>query len=181
MNPDHSQNWTGGRYIHSRALSWHVRDLLQAVFATELMAPSRCLWLISPWVTDIFVIDNRALSFIALEPSWGQGQVRLSQALLKLLDLGTTIHLATRPDTVTQRFAAQLRSLVAGWEQPPLHIHESSELHEKGILGDTYYLSGSMNFTYHGITLNEEAINFYTDPSVVAQHRITFINRWGGH
>ena len=34
-------------------------DLLQMLFLSELLAPSRCLWLVSPWISDIPVIDNR--------------------------------------------------------------------------------------------------------------------------
>jgi hypothetical protein len=30
-----------------------VRELLQIVFASELLAPSRCLWLVSPWLREV--------------------------------------------------------------------------------------------------------------------------------
>ncbi|GAA6620053.1 hypothetical protein NUACC26_058690 [Scytonema sp. NUACC26] len=45
----------------------------------------------------------------------------------------------------------------------------TEELHAKGILGDGYYLAGSMNFTYNGTTVNEEALTFETSTEVIAQ------------
>jgi phosphatidylserine/phosphatidylglycerophosphate/cardiolipin synthase-like enzyme len=45
-----------------------------------------------------------------------------------------------------------------------VRFHIAEELHTKGILGDGYYLAGSMNFTYNGITVNEEALNLRDIP-----------------
>jgi phosphatidylserine/phosphatidylglycerophosphate/cardiolipin synthase-like enzyme len=61
-----------------------------------------------------------------------------------------------------------------------VRFHIAEELHTKGILGDGYYLAGSMNFTYNGITVNEEALTYETSPEVIAEQQLIFINRWGG-
>ena len=37
-----------------------IRELLESLFAAELLSPSRCLWLVSPWLTDLELLDNRA-------------------------------------------------------------------------------------------------------------------------
>jgi hypothetical protein len=42
--------------------------LLAALFATELVAPSTCLWLVSPWISNVPVIDNETATFDALAP-----------------------------------------------------------------------------------------------------------------
>jgi hypothetical protein len=47
-------------------------------------------------------------------------------------------------------------------------------------LGDTFYLSGSMNFTGNGITVAEEAVVLHLSPEVVAESRVTLSERWGG-
>ncbi len=106
-------------------------------------------------------------------------QVGLSQVLGKLLELGTTVHIATRPDDHNDAFLDRMRR-IAEPEGFPLRLHSAQELHEKGILGDGFYLSGSMNFTFSGISLNEEAIHYSVDPPFVAENRILFANRWGG-
>jgi hypothetical protein len=37
-----------------------------------------------------------------------------------------------------------------------------------------------MNFTYNGITVNEEALTYETSPEVIAEQQLIFTNRWGG-
>ena len=148
------------RYIHTKATARQVPDLLQNIFVAELLSPSSCLWLVSPWVSDIPVIDNRTNGFLSFEPRWVRSLVSLSQVLAKLLELGTTVHIATRPDDHNTAFLDRMRRL-AEPDGLSFHVHSAEELHEKGILADGFYLSGSMNFTFNGITLNEEFVNRY--------------------
>ncbi len=51
------------RFIHSRLSTRHIPDLLQAIFVAELISPSRDIWIISPWISDIPVIDNQTNRF----------------------------------------------------------------------------------------------------------------------
>jgi len=170
-------NTRTGRIIHSRVSSRQVPDLLQAIFVAEMIAPSSCLWLISPWISDIPLIDNSANSFQYLNATWARGKVRFSQVLKALADGGTTIHVATRPLPHNYGFIGSLGEAAAS-DQIVIHLVE--ELHEKGIVGDTFYLGGSMNFTYNGISINEEAVIYETTPEIVAARRIIFNDRWGG-
>ena len=167
------------RYIHTKASARQVPDLLQNIFVAELLCPSSCLWLVSPWVSDIPVIDNRSNGFLAIEPRWVRSQISLSQVLTKLLELGTTVHSATRSDDHNNVFLNRMRGSAAP-DGLSIHVHLSDDLHEKGILADGFYLSGSMNFTFNGISLNEEAVQFTVNPSVIAENRIIFSQRWGG-
>ncbi|MEH2096321.1 MULTISPECIES: hypothetical protein [unclassified Nostoc] len=61
-----------------------------------------------------------------------------------------------------------------------MRFHITEELHAKGILGDGYYLAGSMNFTYNGITINEKVVTYETSPEAIAEQQLIFTNRWGG-
>ncbi|GAA6623066.1 phospholipase D-like domain-containing protein DpdK [Scytonema sp. NUACC26] len=165
------------RHIHSRLTSRQVPDLLQAIFVAELMNPSYCLWLVSPWISDIPIIDNTANTFLCLEPAWSRSRVRLSEVLANLAEQETTVRIATRPDIHNRSFIETLQTKTEGMN---CHIHITEELHAKGILGDGYYLAGSMNFTYNGITVNEEAITYETSPEVIAEQQVFFTHRWGG-
>ncbi len=167
-----------GRIIHTRSSALQVPDLLQAVFTAELLCPSRCLWLVSPWVSDIPILDNRTNGFSPIEPRWARSRVSLSQVLGRLLELGTTVRIATRPDDHNRAFLERMRRL-AEPDGLPLVLHSAEELHEKGILGDGFYLSGSMNFTFNGISLNEEAVHYSVDAAFVAKNRIHLSDRWG--
>ena len=167
------------RYIHSRLSSRQVPDLLQTMFVTELLTPSCCLWLVSPWISDIPVIDNSANTFLCLEPSWTRSRVHLSQVLATLAEQGTTLHIATRPDTHNHSFLEGLKTRIDRLDVA-VRFHIAEELHTKGILGDGYYLAGSMNFSYNGITVNEEALTYETSPEIIAEQQLIFTNRWGG-
>jgi phosphatidylserine/phosphatidylglycerophosphate/cardiolipin synthase-like enzyme len=167
------------RTIYSRASARQVPDLLQTVFVAELLRPSRCLWLVSPWVSDIPVLDNRANGFLALEPLWVRAPIRLSRVLVQLLRQGTTVHVATRPADHNRGFLQRLEEQARAGDLP-LFLHQAENLHAKGILGDGFLLAGSMNFTYSGISLNEEAVTFTTDPNEVARTRVELTQRWGG-
>jgi phosphatidylserine/phosphatidylglycerophosphate/cardiolipin synthase-like enzyme len=153
--------------------------LLQTIFVAELINPSQCLWLVSPWISDIPIIDNTANTFLSLEPSWSRSRIRLSQVLATLAEQGTTIHIATRPDSHNRAFIDQLKTRISNMDVA-VRFHVQEELHAKGILADGYYLAGSMNFTHNGITVNEEALNYVTDPPVIAEQQVIFQNRWGG-
>jgi phosphatidylserine/phosphatidylglycerophosphate/cardiolipin synthase-like enzyme len=61
-----------------------------------------------------------------------------------------------------------------------VQLHQKEELHAKGLVGDSFALNGSMNFTFNGITVNEEELNYYTDPTAIAERKIILTERWGG-
>ena len=51
--------------------SREIADVLQNVFVGELVASSPCVWIISPWLSDIPVIDNSAGGFDSFSADWG--------------------------------------------------------------------------------------------------------------
>jgi phosphatidylserine/phosphatidylglycerophosphate/cardiolipin synthase-like enzyme len=165
------------RHIRSRSGARQVGDLLQNVFAAELVVPSRCLWIVSPWISDIIVLDNQANAFTTIAREWPRTRIRLVSVLAHLIRRGTGVVIATRPDEHNIEFLSRLEAVVG--ETDRLYIHKTHTLHEKGLLGDRYYLSGSMNLTYNGITFNEEVVHFFTDAPNVASTRHTFVSRWG--
>jgi hypothetical protein len=165
------------RQLHSTPRRYEIPDLLQTIFAAEMLAPSQCLWLVSPWISDIPVLDNQADAFTSLEPDWGRQRVRLSQMLAWLIARGSTVHVATRNDSHNHAFLEALR---ARTQDQRTHVHIADQLHEKGLLGDGFFLSGSMNFTHGGISTYEEIVHYFTAPEAVASSRIAFGRRWGG-
>jgi phosphatidylserine/phosphatidylglycerophosphate/cardiolipin synthase-like enzyme len=52
-------------------------------------------------------------------------------------------------------------------------------LHTKGLVGDDYRIIGSMNFTFFGIEINDEAIHFDQDIEAVVQTRLEFEQQYG--
>lgn len=177
---------SSGRTILKRGDEAAVLSLLRTVFAAELVQPSETLWLVSPWISDVPLLDNRADAFRHLEPQWPRTEIRLGAVLATLVARGTRLVIATRPGRrvepdegtrATDRFLETLRQRV-----PPdglLVVHrEAWRIHTKGLLGDRYLLSGSMNFTYSGVKVNEEMVRFTTSETEVAEARIEFRGAW---
>ncbi|GAA3043205.1 hypothetical protein GCM10010464_04130 [Pseudonocardia yunnanensis] len=155
-----------------------LRSLLQTLFVAELLQPTQELWLISPWISDIAVIDNGHGGFGDLHSEWGARDIRLSEVLAQLMSAGTHVYVEVRPDERNARFLQRLQS--AGAASAALHVRISEVLHEKGLLSDSFLLSGSMNFTYSGVRLLDELVRYDTGPSVIAEARLAFRARWNG-
>jgi phosphatidylserine/phosphatidylglycerophosphate/cardiolipin synthase-like enzyme len=156
-----------------------VSDLLQTLFTAELLSPSRCLWIVSPWISDVPILDNRTNAFSTIVWDWPRGRVPLSSVLVHLLRRGSTVRIAARPIEHNSEFLRHLR-LACGAAGERLQIVETDTLHEKGILGDGFYLSGSMNITYNGLTFNDEALHLFTSPDTLAMKRHLYTQWWGG-
>jgi hypothetical protein len=154
-----------------------ARELLQTIFASELLAPSSCLWIVSPWLRDVPVLDNTTGSFLYLCPDFPRSEVRLSLVLRELIDRGTKLVIATRPDAGNQQVLDGLRG---HGRTDSIIFQERPELHAKGIVGDRYSLIGSMNLTYNGLERLTEMLIFQTNRASVDQLRLAFRGEYGG-
>lgn len=157
-----------------------VRELLQAMFIGEILAPSRRIWIVSPWISDISVIDNSLGSFSAIESTWERRHIRLSEVIGCLLRLGSEVVIITRTAPQNEQFLLRTcdSAQEAGLGSQLLTLKEDI-LHLKGILGDYFYLSGSMNITYNGVEILDESVTFETEKSAIAEARIEFLEKYG--
>jgi len=157
-----------------------VRELLQGVFAGELISPSKTLWIVSPWISDIVIIDNRSGGFDGLLPEWGPREIRLREVLARILALGGEIVIVTRSDDHNQLLVRSLqRQTELDHTSGRLSVQLVDKLHEKGICGDGFYLSGSMNLTFNGVELLEETVRFEVESDAISRMQITYLGRWG--
>jgi phosphatidylserine/phosphatidylglycerophosphate/cardiolipin synthase-like enzyme len=154
-----------------------ARELLQLIFASELLMPSRCLWIVSPWLRDVPVLDNSTGSFLFLCPDFPRTEVRLSRVLRELLDRGTTVVIATRADAGNRQVVDGLQGISRA---DAVVFHERAELHAKGIVGDRYSLLGSMNLTFNGLERLTEMLVFQNERGSVEQLRLAFRREYGG-
>ncbi len=165
----------------SKRLRGGIKELLQGLFVAELLSPSKHLWLVSPWITDIDVIDPTSGSFPAINPERDGVFARLTSVLARLQEFDTDVTVVTRPGDSS----SFLRMLESKSPQQPsgslrgLRIVERKELHAKGLLGDDYCLSGSMNFSYSGMNKWDEALTFHTKRDVIAELRLEFEHEYG--
>jgi phosphatidylserine/phosphatidylglycerophosphate/cardiolipin synthase-like enzyme len=153
-----------------------IRELLQSMFVGEMLESGERIWLVSPWVSNVVLIDNRSGNFDSLSPEWGRREVRLADVLISLMARGTRVVLVTRDLEVNMPFFDRLRedaTMHAVTEQ--LTVRFDPLLHTKGILLSHSLLIGSMNLTYRGLEMNDEWIQFSVDPQDIATTRIEFM------
>lgn len=165
-----------------RTSASEAADLLAGLFAAEITSPSKSLWLVSPWISDVELIDNSAGTFSALS-RFGKRRVRLTEVLVSLAERGCHVVIGTTSDAHNTRFIERLELLSSDLrvdDRITISIDESEQLHTKAITGDDYALSGSMNLTYNGIEVREELVDLRTDVEFVAQSRMDARDRFGG-
>lgn len=152
-----------------------VKELLQFMFVGEILSPGGNIWLVTPWISNVPILDNRADSFKSLDPSWGQRVICLSEIITRLLGLGSEVIIVTRPDEHCKQFILRLKETMDECGvKSKLRVIFREELHIKGFLTETGLLTGSMNLTHNGLDLLDEQVTFDTDLKDIAEARINF-------
>ena len=157
-----------------------VRELLQMMFLGEMLAPGpdrACL--VSPWISNVVIFDNRAGGFKAINPDWGSREIRLIEVIVDIMARGKSFGIATNHSDHNDSFINELTSLVSEFGLTKnLEITRRENLHIKGLLLQKGVLSGSMNFTYSGFEINEESVLFETSADSLARMQINFGTYW---
>jgi phosphatidylserine/phosphatidylglycerophosphate/cardiolipin synthase-like enzyme len=154
-----------------------IRDLLQSLFVTEIIRPSSRLWLAFGWISDIEIIDNRVRQFSSLRPDWPVAGICLSRVMTALLEEGGSIALVLRDNDHNRQFVDAVGVLRSRFPDR-FKLAMGAVVHDKGILGDDFLLSGSMNLTYNGITINDEHLTLRTDIASVQEWRLALEKKW---
>lgn len=153
---------------HTRVLN----DLLQNLFITELLVPSSELWVLSPWISDIDVIDNTAGQFKTVLPGLPARHIRFTEVLIEISRRGSDVRILTRDEESNIVARQRLEDVGGLGAKPTVKIRQN--LHDKGIVGDRFHIQGSMNFTYHGQAVNDEGVTLTSDPHEIAEARIAY-------
>ncbi|ADB29936.1 hypothetical protein Kfla_0823 [Kribbella flavida DSM 17836] len=154
-----------------------ITDVLTAALLSEFCAPSPELWLVTGWVTDMPVLDNAHRQYDAVLGDDARSSLTLTEVLGALTRRGSHVHVAVREVDHNRRFVERLR---AAAEPTALSAYSSPDLHEKMLVGWTWLMKGSMNFTWSGLQRNEESIDFELDVTAAATQRLELQTRWRG-
>lgn len=154
-----------------------LADALTSCLISEVLVPSRQLWLISGWISDVEVIDNSAGAFSAIAPDWAPGPVRLSAALGWIAQRGGRVLVGMRKHPHNYAFAARLKDLEQRFPGK-IAWGLSEKEHRKCLCGDSFALRGSMNFTYLGLTTNEEQMTLTTFSDDVKRLQMELADSW---
>ncbi|NEI59442.1 phosphatidylserine/phosphatidylglycerophosphate/cardiolipin synthase family protein [Rhizobium leguminosarum] len=166
------------RRIFKSAITSHnlIRELIQQMMLSEMLASGgQRVWLVSPWISNVVILDNRAAGFTSLNPDWGEREIRLVEILVYLISRGVSLGVATSYDKHNDPLISLLED---GAEEigaaAKLTIVQKKKLHTKGILVSRGLLTGSMNLTFRGLEINDEHVIYDTTPQSIAQARLAF-------
>lgn len=162
---------------HGGGPTWLASDVIQSLFVSEVLAPSEELWLLSPWISDIPVIDNSAGAFSSLVPTRPVGAISLTDVLIHLAGQGTRIYVVVRTDLRNLLVSNKLRMAQSSADLG-IEIIEQDNLHEKALLSSRFLLHGSMNFTHYGREVNEEALVLDSTNDSIARARLDYRERF---
>ena len=153
-----------------------VKEVLTMVFAQELLAPSKEVFIVAPWISNVIIFDSTIGQYATLNPEWAKREIRLAEVLTAIAANGTTLHIHTRPDDHNKVFRRRVQESLgdAGLLDQLLWIDRNALLHTKGIWTDRVLIDGSMNLTESGVALNEEAVTVSFDPKQIAAARVHF-------
>lgn len=159
-----------------RATGLRIDTVLATVLTAELVAPSNDLWLVSPWISDVAVIDNTSGSYDSVFVDPSNRIYTVSEVLSLLTTNGARVTVVVRPDTHNLTFLDRLRRNA---NTQRLRIVEHEDVHEKTFCGDDWLLTGSMNLTVRGMHVNDEAVTYKVSTEVAAAARLDFRHRFG--
>ncbi|MFF8961902.1 phospholipase D-like domain-containing protein DpdK [Streptomyces globisporus] len=151
-----------------------IDSMLSAALMAEMLIPSHDLWLVSPWITDVQVIDNSHGTYDSFFGDVPPSSWRLSDALLRIAGAGAHIHVVTRPDPHNDAFLRRIEAL----ELDRVHVQRDPDVHEKTLCGQEWILTGSMNYTMRGMAKNDELVTYKVGGPDAGQARLDLAQRW---
>lgn len=152
-------------------------DVVQSLIVSEILCPSKDVWLLSPWISDIPVIDNQAGAFAGILPGMTVRTILLTDALIELAKRGSHVRVVVRPDPRNTKVTDKL--MAASETMEPIDVLEKKNLHEKALLTSRFHLHGSMNFTHYGRTVNQEALVLETETDSISRANLDYHDRFG--
>ena len=180
MSTDKNQptkNYTTRRiYKTAHTAENAIKELVTIILMCELSDPGSEVFFVSPWISNVPLLDNTSGTFDSLNPDWGHMKIRLSDVTTQLTTLGSKVNIVTRTDEHNKYFLTELRNKVnAQGSSKLLKIVKTDLLHTKGILTGHGVLTGSMNLTYNGFTNLDEQVTYDTATEDIAQSKLAFM------
>lgn len=161
-------------FLHGPFGDTQLKEALGSLLASLILIPDE-IWLVSPWVSDFKILDNRAGDWDYVQHGWGARYVYFSEMLVASIESGSRLILVTNRDSMNKEFHKKLTTKIdpnlVNWVQ-------AERLHTKGLLCSSFFLSGSMNFTYSGTNRNDERVQLYTNSNTITEAKLEFQKRY---
>lgn len=162
-------------FLHGPLGQRHLREVLSGIMVGLFIKPER-IWLVSPWVSDFPVLDNRTGNWDAVNPSWGNREISFLELLADVVNSGCALRLVIHDDGKSKSFIKQFENRLL--KEADYKYLDSQSLHTKGLLTNHVFLKGSMNYTYHGANLNDEVLELTNDGTMISEALLEFEDRY---
>ncbi|HEY1353882.1 MAG TPA: phospholipase D-like domain-containing protein DpdK [Ktedonobacteraceae bacterium] len=157
--------WTIELRVREFAYIWPYHQIAGTLLALGLLKPSPELYLLSPWVSKVPLLDNRFGQFRALVGDLDTARLHLGDILRLLAGRGTQVRILYRApaNEMTSQFLASVRDI------KHIACRGVRTLHEKGLITSHFLVHGCMNFTYAGVNINDESRQILTEEAAIWQ------------
>ena len=169
-------------FNHSESSPKILEELFHNIFMAEFLDPSDEIWIVSPWISNIQIFDNRGGAFTTLCPDWQGLSVKLGHVLIRLLSVRAKINVVANNDTHNDQFFFSLdqKSKDLGLAEN-LRLLRRKTLHTKGIFTRHGSLTGSINITFSGVNINDEHLVYTISKEAIAQDYLECARYFQGH
>ena len=165
-------------------------DLLRSLLAAELLTSSntsissqqREIWMVSPWITDFVILDNRFGAWGCLNVYWAKREIYFSELMGQFVLTGGTLNVVMNNDAMNKPFGDYMRRLSINNDikgNARIGIIDNKNFHPKGMLSNNFFLRGSRNTTKQGFMFNQELVELDVDKNSISDARVKFTGSYG--
>ena len=137
-------------FLHGSFGQRHLKEILSAQLIGLIYKPEN-VWVVSPWITNFILSDNRSGEWDVVDSSWSNREISFVDFIVKLSDIGCNLNIVLRDDPINEPFISQVLNRVISDQN--IKFIKKDTLHTKGIVTSHFFLKGSMNLTFSGIGL----------------------------
>jgi hypothetical protein len=160
--------------------------LLASALAALLLAgeSDTPVYFSSPWISDFVLLRNHYREVVPLFPDVAErSEIRFADYVVRLSQQ-RPVRIITTDTEASRTFLSSRAFAGTGAVRPEVRV-APREYHEKGILGPTFYIEGSMNITFSGVYVRDEKVTYHVASDAegrdkVARAYLEFSRRWEG-
>ena len=151
----------------------HLKEVLGSTFAGLILSPQE-IWLVTAWFTDFEILDNRSGNWSYLNASWGNRMVTFIELLETAVLNGCKLNLVVNETKTNDSALSLLKNKLVN--EDGFRFEISDKVHIKGLVTESFFFDGSMNFTFSGANRNDELVTISGDTHQISTTRIDFNN-----
>ncbi|MCY1045626.1 hypothetical protein OV208_30200 [Corallococcus sp. bb12-1] len=156
-----------------------AREVLEFVFASELLDPSDCLWMVFPRLGNVPLLDNTTGAFASLCADFPRTIIPLASLLRELASRGTHLVLVTSPGGGAKQLASALGGHLGPLAGQRIRAIEQEPMPTRGLVGARFSLRGGLNLLDDGALWPDQPVTFSVELGHVRDLRMDFEKEYG--